>query len=228
MTKKTNRNTGSDIMMPPGLGGMGDKKYLWVTNFDDDALASFYDDFMRLENDHTVEVIPIFISSYGGQVDALTSMRDLMKSSPKPVATIAIGKAMSCGVALTAAGTKGFRFSSPNARFMIHEIAGMEWGKNSDVQVAAKEMAILNKTVMGNLAKDMGKSYEWLMNELQSRKNADWFLLPHAAKVAGIIDHISVPRINATHPQTLINVFASYNEQLEQKENSIKKGKSRK
>ena len=196
-----------------------DKKPIWINDFDENSLQDFYEEFMRLESDPAVDVIPIFVSSYGGQVDVLTSMRDLIKSSPKPVATIAIGKAMSCGVALVSAGTKGFRFSSPNSRFMIHEVAGAGEGKNSDVQVAAKEMAILNKIVMSNLAEDMGKRYDWLMNQLKKRKNSDWFLLPQEAKDVGIIDHISLPRLGITQSQTILNVFSSYEEQLKLKKN---------
>lgn len=193
-----------------------EKHYVWVTKFDDDALRKFYDAFMMLERDPAVDVIPVIVSSYGGYCDVLTSMRDLIKSSPKPVATIATGKAMSCGVCLTAAGTKGLRFSAPGTRFMIHEISGAEWGKNEDVQVGAREMQRLNRLFMTNLAEDMGKTYSWLMNELHKRKNTDWFLNASQAKAVGIVDQIGQPRVNHTTPETVMHTPPSFNEMVKQ------------
>ena len=160
-----------DFMLPKMLDPDDiEKHYIWVTEFDDANLKTFYNSFMRLERDPAIEVVPIIISSYGGYCDVLSAMRDLIKSSPKPVATIATGKAMSCGVALTASGTKGMRFASEGARIMIHEISTGSWGKNADFQVTAEESKRLNKVFMSNLAEDMGKSYDWIMAELHKRK----------------------------------------------------------
>ena len=47
---------------------------------------------------------------------------------------------------------------------------------------------------MRTLAKDMGKSMKFLQKELKSRKNADWFMDASAAKRAGLVDHIDMPR----------------------------------
>ena len=206
-----------DFMLPKMLDPDDiEKHYIWVTEFDDANLKTFYNSFMRLERDPAIEVVPIIISSYGGYCDVLSAMRDLIKSSPKPVATIATGKAMSCGVALTASGTKGMRFASEGARIMIHEISTGSWGKNADFQVTAEESKRLNKVFMSNLAEDMGKSYDWIMAELHKRKNTDWFLTPAQAKSIGVIDHVGIPRINHTVPETVMHVPDSYNVLLAQ------------
>jgi ATP-dependent Clp protease protease subunit len=220
MKKFTNllkKGEGDDFMLPKMLDPDDiEKYYVWVTEFDDANLKTFYNSFMRLERDPAVKVIPIIISSYGGSVDVLSAMRDLIKSSPKPVSTIVIGRAMSCGVALTASGTKGMRFASEGARIMIHEISAGAWGKNSDIQVTADESKRLNKLFITNLAEDMGKSYDWIVAELHKRKNTDWFITPAQAKTLRIIDHIGIPRINHTVPETIMHVPDSYNVLLAQ------------
>src|SRR5690554_4690500 len=87
-----------------------DNHNIWVTNFDTESVTDFYEKFVEWEANPLVETIPVYINSYGGQVFSLVAKRDLIKTSVKPVSTIAVGKAMSCGASLLAAGTKGYRF----------------------------------------------------------------------------------------------------------------------
>lgn len=168
---------------------------IWVTEFDDGALKKFSSQFFKLEADPEIEIIPIFICSFGGSVYNCLAMRDLIKSSNKKVATIAVGKAMSAGAALLAAGTKGMRFSSPNTTIMIHEVSSGAWGKNSEIQVSAQETERVNELMLMHLSGDAGKSVEIFKKKFIKLKNADWFLTSEEALKLGIIDGIQTPRV---------------------------------
>lgn len=175
-----------------------EKAFILVVNFTEEAFGAFLKEFVALERNENVETIVIYISSYGGYVDCLNPMRDLIKSCTKPVATVVLGKAMSCGVCLAASGTPGYRFAAPTCSFMIHEISGGAHGKHADIEITAEEMKRINKVTMTNLAQDMGKSYKWLMGKLHDRKNTDWYMDSKGALDLGIIDHIGIPRVNFT------------------------------
>ena len=184
-----------------------DKQFIWVDKFDEDSTESFFQEFLTLEKNPAINIIPIFISSYGGEVFSLIAMRDLIKSSMKPVATIAIGKAMSCGVCLLAAGTKGCRFASADSMIMIHQISSRTGGKTSDIIEDAAMLAALNNKVFTNLAKDTGKPLKNIEKTINSKNNADWSLTVEEAKKWGIIDHIAIPRMGQeTQATNLISV----------------------
>ena len=71
-------------------------KTIFVRTFDLESGQDFIKKFMQLNGDSNTTVIPVIISSYGGGVNSLISMLEIMSTASKPVATIAIGAAMSC------------------------------------------------------------------------------------------------------------------------------------
>lgn len=188
------------------LGMSDDSNTVWVTEFDTDATARFYSKFMELERSDQIQMIPVFINSYGGDVYSLTAMRDLIKSSRKPVATIGVGMAMSCGASLLASGTKGFRFASKDMHILIHQVSSGSFGKTSDVQESARVTKDLNKKMFENLAKDSGRKVGDYEKEIKRRLNTDWTLSAATAKKWGIIDQIGIPR---TMGQSSTEIFAT-------------------
>ncbi len=168
--------------------------YIFVTNFDDAALNTFYQKFTALHSNPDVKVIPIVVSSFGGQVHTLLAMIDIINSSAKPVATIGTGKAMSCGAILLASGTKGYRFAAPNTDIMLHEISSMEWGKITDTDNGVRQTKRLNIQMFKHLAKQARKKgTSFFLKEMKKRVNVDWYLTPSEYKKLGLIDHISMP-----------------------------------
>lgn len=171
------------------------KPYIWVNEFSELAVRNFYADFFELEAHSSFPMITVFIDSYGGSLDGMFAMRDLIKGSHKPVSTICVGKAMSAGACLLASGTKGLRFMSKDAEIMIHEASTEMEGKNQDLQSTTRQMGKLNKKMLKNLAADMGKSITDINNQIHKIKNVDWYLTSSEAKKWGIIDNIEIPRI---------------------------------
>ena len=70
--------------------------------------------------------IEFYISTYGGSADDMFALYDLMNvvKEDTEIHTIGLGKVMSAGVLLLAAGSKGKRRIGKNCRVMIHNVMG--------------------------------------------------------------------------------------------------------
>lgn len=169
---------------------------IMVTDFNDNAASTFYKAFTKMVSDPKIKIIPIVINSYGGEVYCLFSMLDLIKASPKPVATIVLGKAMSCGAILAAAGTPGLRFMAPMADLLIHEVAGLAWGKDIEVKHTSAQLSKMNRKLLrslANYAKKKDKNY--FIDGIRARLHMDWYLSAKECKLEGIVDHIGIPNL---------------------------------
>ena len=140
-------------------------------------------------------IVPVVIDSYGGQVDALVAMTDIVLSSRVPVATFVSGKAMSCGAFLAAFGSKGHRYVAPNARFMLHEVSAGTWGKIEEIKVDAAETERLNQWAFKMLDERCGKSAGYFLGKIHERNHADWFLTPAEALHHGFVDIVGSPTL---------------------------------
>jgi len=75
------------------------------------------------------ELIKLYISTHGGSASDMFAIYDVMRmvKADIPISTIGLGKVMSAGVLLLAAGTKGHRKIGKHCRVMIHSVlAGNE------------------------------------------------------------------------------------------------------
>lgn len=133
----------------------------------------------------------ININSYGGSVDALNNILDLLDSLPNPIITVCTGVAMSCGAVLLAYGDQ--RFMGPNSRVMIHQVSGGAMGTTNEVIASAEEMKKVNLQFMKVLAKKCKKSDKQMKAIFD--KNVDKYLRPAEAKKFGIVDKIGTPRL---------------------------------
>ena len=183
-----------------------------VNKFDEDSAKEFANKIAMAHNTGQ-KVIPIIIDSYGGQVYSLMSMISAINASEIPVATIVEGKAMSCGVILFSCGTPGYRFITPEATLMIHDVSSGAHGKNEEIQASAKETARLNTKIYEILADNCKKSRGYFIKEVRKRGQADWFVTPGKAKKLGLADHIGMPKL-----QIDINVSIDLSYKIDDKE----------
>ena len=74
--------------------------------------------------------IDFYLSTYGGSADDMFALYDVMRiiRDTSQLNTIGLGKVMSAGVLLLAAGTKGERRIGKNCRVMIHSVMGGNHG----------------------------------------------------------------------------------------------------
>jgi len=72
--------------------------------------------------------IHLVVSTYGGAVHEMFSLYDVMKFIPAPVYTVGLGKVMSAGSLILAAGEKGHRMIGASTRVMIHSLSAGFFG----------------------------------------------------------------------------------------------------
>jgi len=165
-----------------------------VNKFSEESANQFKKDMVKAQNTGQ-KIIPIEIDSYGGEVYSLMKMIDVIKSSSVPVATICIGKAMSCGAILLTFGAEGHRYMAPTSTVMIHDVSSGSWGKVEDIKTDAKEVERLNQLVYRLMANNCGKDSEYFLKIVHEKSHADWYLDAEEAKKHNIVNHLRLPKM---------------------------------
>jgi len=140
-------------------------------------------------------VVPVIIDSYGGEIYSLMSMISDIQHSKIPVATIAQGKAMSCGAILFSFGEEGKRYMDPHATVMIHDVSSMGWGKVEEIKADAEEVDRLNKKVYRMMAVNCGHPEDYFLDIVHNRGHADWFLTAEQCKRHNLANRLHVPTL---------------------------------
>jgi ATP-dependent Clp protease protease subunit len=165
---------------------------VYVNEFTEASAKKFHESF-REAREAEQELVPVYIDSYGGYVDSLMSMYDAIASYPGKVATISIGKAMSCGLFLLSFGNAGLRYAAPNSRLMLHHLVVGAFGKVQDIVNDANENKRLQEHVFRLMSEKCGQSPEYFLQQLKERGNVDWYMTPQEAMQFRIIDQIKCP-----------------------------------
>ncbi len=152
----------------------------------DDMANAICAQLLFLQAQDTKKEISVYINSPGGSVTAGLAIYDTMQFVKCPIATYCIGQAASMGAILLTAGTKGRRFSLPNARIMIHQPWGGAEGKASDIEITAREILRLKEKLNEILAKHSGKK----MADVVKDTDRDHFMSAEEAKAWGLIDEV--------------------------------------
>lgn len=164
-----------------------------VNKFNEDSAREFRKRVFKASSADPSMPIVVYIDSYGGYVDALNNMLATMRMVPNKFVTVCVGKAMSAGAALLAAGD--FRFCDVGSRIMIHELSGGAVGSIDDIKTDAKESDRLNLQLMTDIATRCGKTYKELKQIIKDNEGRDLYLTADQAKEFGIVDFIGLPAI---------------------------------
>ncbi|MEK7075828.1 MAG: ATP-dependent Clp protease proteolytic subunit, partial [Patescibacteria group bacterium] len=97
-----------------------------------------------------------------------------------------IGQAASAAAVLLASGTKGKRYSLPNARVLIHQVMGGAEGQQKDVEIQAKEMLRIKNQLNEILSRHTGQS----IKKIEQDTDRDHFMTAEEAKKYGLVDKI--------------------------------------
>jgi ATP-dependent Clp protease protease subunit len=135
--------------------------------------------------------IQLYINSPGGVLTSALAIYDTMQYIKCPVSTVCIGSAASGAAVLLAAGTKGKRYSLPNAQILLHQVAvsGVS-GEAVEVEIAAKQIIKLKEKVNKILAKHTGQPLE----KIEKDTDRDFYLSAEEAKEYGLIDEVIKPK----------------------------------
>ncbi|PTT81466.1 ATP-dependent Clp endopeptidase proteolytic subunit ClpP [Pelomonas sp. HMWF004] len=139
-----------------------------------------------LESENPDKEISLYINSPGGSVSAGMSIYDTMQFIKPDVSTLCMGMAASMGAFLLSAGTKGKRFSLPNAKVMIHQPLGGAQGQATDIEIHAREILKTRDVLNRILAERTGQSLE----KIQLDTERDYFMSAAEAQNYGLIDQV--------------------------------------
>ena len=130
--------------------------------------------------------ILIYIDSYGGECDSFIAMHEAIKMSRCDVATVCIGKAMSCGQMLLVSGTKGKRFITANSRVLMHPISFFADGNVDQIDIRLEA----NKKLQDTFERLIAKYTKISKKELREMMSKESYLSAAQCKELGIVDHI--------------------------------------
>ncbi len=133
--------------------------------------------------------INIYVNSPGGSIDSGLAIYDTMQYISCDVSTICVGLAASMGAVLLAAGTNEKRAALPNSRIMVHQPLGGAQGQASDIEIQAREILKMKKSLYGILAHHTGQTQE----KIESDGDRDYWMSAEEAKDYGLIDNVLVP-----------------------------------
>jgi len=138
------------------------------------------------------EILPIefLLSTPGGSADDMFAIYDIMRVVREkcPIQTFGLGKVMSAGVLLLAAGTKGQRKIGKNCRVMIHSVIGGTSGSFHNLENEMEEMRYMQEAYLRALSDESNMSVVQLKKMINRKVNV--YLSAEEAVKLGIADII--------------------------------------
>ena len=134
--------------------------------------------------------IKVYVNCYGGELGALFTVLDAMKTCTCEIITVNIGEADSAASLIFAAGTKGKRFVTENSRVMLHEVhvfTDIVGEPLSRVEADLKEWQIHQERYIAELASFSGKSVEQIKKDITGK---NLYLSAQEAIAYGVADKV--------------------------------------
>ncbi|WP_174801184.1 ATP-dependent Clp endopeptidase proteolytic subunit ClpP [Martelella limonii] len=167
------------------------ERIIFLTGPVEDHLASLVcAQLLFLEAENPKKEIALYINSPGGVVTAGMAIYDTMQFIRPAVSTLCVGQAASMGSLLLAAGEKGMRFATPNARIMVHQPSGGFQGQASDIERHARDIIKMKRRLNEVYVRHCGQTYE----EVEKTLDRDHFMDAGEAKDWGLIDKVMTSR----------------------------------
>lgn len=167
------------------------ERIIFLTGPVEDQMASLVcAQLLFLEAENPKKEIALYINSPGGVVTAGMAIYDTMQFIRPAVSTLCVGQAASMGSLLLAAGEKGMRFATPNARIMVHQPSGGFQGQASDIERHARDIIKMKRRLNEVYVKHTGRTLE----EVEKTLDRDHFMDADEAQNWGVIDKILTSR----------------------------------
>lgn len=136
--------------------------------------------------------INFYISTNGGSADEMFAIYDVMRliksKDVTSVCTYGLGKVMSAGVLLLAAGTKGKRRVGKHCRVMIHSVIGGSTGPMHQLENEFSEVKKIQDNYISALVSETNMTEEYLRDLLKKKINV--YLSAEEAVELGIADEV--------------------------------------
>jgi len=160
------------------------------TDVNDDIANQICAQLLYLDAEDDANDIWLYINSPGGSVTAGMAIYDTMQFVKADVGTVCMGMAASMGQFLLTAGTKGKRYTLPNARVMMHQpLAGLR-GQATDIAIQAEQLAYTKRRMAELTSEHSGQPIE----KIQADSERDRWFTAEEAKAYGLVDDVIVRR----------------------------------
>ncbi|MDM7998516.1 MAG: ATP-dependent Clp protease proteolytic subunit [Dehalococcoidia bacterium] len=132
--------------------------------------------------------IHFYINSPGGSVSAGLAIYDMMQFIQCDVNTYCVGLAASMGAVLVMGGTKGKRYTLPNASVLLHQplIRGNITGPATDLQIEAEEMLRVQARLYRIISHHTGKP----LKQIEEDCDRNYWLDAKQAVEYGVVDKV--------------------------------------
>lgn len=176
-----------------------------VTQFDD-ATVDRLSKTLVTAVQHGQFYFPLVIDAIGGSIYHMFAMADMIRQAPIAVCTIIQGHALSAAAMLASFGTKGFRFASPNATIMLHNIRGSAEGLSPLMKSKSDYFNELNDRIFAEMEDHCHVSRGFYRQLVRSVEGGDVYVSSQRAVELGLIDHARLPTFTVV---TDVNVRVS-------------------
>jgi len=142
------------------------------------------------EEDERAEDIKLYISTYGGSADEMFGIYDVMNFCKQfcDIQTIGLGKVMSAGTLLLAAGTKGKRYVGNHTRVMIHSVNGGSMGELHNLQNEMEQIAGLQESYIQAMSNETSMTKRQIQTLINRKVNV--YLSSEEALEKGLADEV--------------------------------------
>jgi ATP-dependent Clp protease, protease subunit len=165
---------------------LGDRIIFLGTPIDEQIANLVVAELLHLESEESDRDIAIYVNSPGGSVYAGLTIYDTMQFVRPDVQTMCVGVAMGMGALIVLGGARGKRVALPHAKILLNQVSGGFEGETSDIEIQAREMLALGRSLEGIIAEHTGQPLAKVASDLER----DHYLSAEEALTYGVIDRV--------------------------------------
>ena len=142
------------------------------------------------EDEERAEDIKLYVNTYGGSADEMFAIYDVMNFCKQhcDIQTIGLGKVMSAGTLLLAAGTKGKRYLGAHSRVMLHAVNGGHVGELHNLQNEMEQMSSLQESYIQAMSNETSMTKRQIQTLINRKVNV--YLSSEEAIEKGLADEV--------------------------------------
>lgn len=185
---------------------------LWIARYiDEEASNSIISSLLYLQSESEKEDMKLYLNIPGGQLRPALAIYDALnelKADGCKIATTNIALCAGMGALIAGAGTKGMRYSLPNARYLLQK-TGMDavfQGQATDIALEVKNVKRWNEKINLELSKVTGQP----TGRIDEDMKRDFYLSSEEAVRYGLIDEVLLPMPNKRQPPSEVVDLGSF------------------
>lgn len=192
---------------------------LWIAQYiDEEASNSIISSLLYLQSESDKEDIKLYLNIPGASLRPALAIYDAvseLKADGCKISTTNIALCAGMGALLAGAGTKGMRYSLPNARFLLQKtgIDSVFQGQATDIALEVANVKKWNKKIGEEISRVTGQSTERIDEDLRR----DFYLSSEEAVRYGLIDEVLLPMPNKRQPPSDVVDLGSFQSGDDQK-----------